>query len=66
MEMVVVLPAPLWPSSTKIWPSYMCMSMLSTATLTPSGVLNSLRSLLTPTKRPSRSLASSEASGCSM
>jgi hypothetical protein len=32
MEMVVVLPAPLWPSSANICPVYMVTLELSTAT----------------------------------
>lgn len=35
IDMVVVLPAPLWPSRTVIWLLYMLRCMLFTATLLP-------------------------------
>eukprot|EP01051_Picozoa_sp_SAG22_P003987 SAG22_NODE_205_length_15308_cov_20.539023_13_plen_55_part_00 len=47
IEMVVVLPAPLCPSSEKIWPSYMTISRLLTATNSPSGVGKTCRSQAT-------------------
>ena len=33
VDIVVVLPAPLWPSKAKIYPEYIVIEALSTATL---------------------------------
>lgn len=50
IDMVVVLPAPLWPRSANIYPLYIVMLVLSTATLVPNSFLSPLilrHSLLT-------------------
>mmetsp|Transcript_27002 Transcript_27002/g.89627 ORF Transcript_27002/g.89627 Transcript_27002/m.89627 type:complete len:238 (-) Transcript_27002:1832-2545(-) len=52
MLTVVVLPAPLCPSSAKIWPSYIVSSRFATATFMPPGVSNSLRRPLASTMIP--------------
>ena len=36
IETAVTFPAPLWPSSDVIWPSYILKLILSTATFTPA------------------------------
>ena len=61
MEMVVVLPAPLWPSRPKIWPSNMSRSTPATAVCTPSGVGKVFVSPRSAMHRPS--VASSRSAG---
>mmetsp|Transcript_58428 Transcript_58428/g.136560 ORF Transcript_58428/g.136560 Transcript_58428/m.136560 type:complete len:255 (-) Transcript_58428:925-1689(-) len=50
--MVVVFPAPLWPSSARICPEYIDKFKSATATLVPPGVLNTLRRACKRTKQP--------------
>mmetsp|Transcript_11049 Transcript_11049/g.16441 ORF Transcript_11049/g.16441 Transcript_11049/m.16441 type:complete len:251 (-) Transcript_11049:1514-2266(-) len=48
IEIVVVLPAPLWPSKAKICPSYMSKSKPSTAALFPKCFLSPLTDIAWP------------------
>mmetsp|Transcript_34797 Transcript_34797/g.63335 ORF Transcript_34797/g.63335 Transcript_34797/m.63335 type:complete len:200 (-) Transcript_34797:129-728(-) len=57
IEIVVVLPAPLWPSSAVICPRYMVSPRSCTAFLGPVGVANTLSSPRSATQDPSASCA---------
>mmetsp|Transcript_45801 Transcript_45801/g.71700 ORF Transcript_45801/g.71700 Transcript_45801/m.71700 type:complete len:200 (-) Transcript_45801:1346-1945(-) len=57
IEIVVVLPAPLWPSSAVICPRYMVSPRSCTAFLGPVGVANTLSSPRRATQDPSASCA---------
>jgi len=39
IEIVVVLPAPLWPNNTNIWSEYMLMDRSFTACMSPLNIL---------------------------